>query len=1019
MLQMGKTSLVHALMSRSSTCASIAADDRTVGIDRYEMKLRLDPFATVSSAIDAQIWDLAGQDVYTLSHSVHFSHRCLYMLLWKPGETVDATMRRVSPWLESLCTHVPDAHVVLVASHCRTNITVDEFQALSCLVEAAAYAKMRALNDLTRLEVDRIRIMFRDAETVRQRLETDYAAHASSHHDMARQDAAFLERMGHGAGFSEVWAARAAASCGDLPLSLRTRAAAVYEASKQERLLCERLQLLLGIRDGGCPDGRDACKLTLHCHSVDSVEGCGVADLRRWLYDHCRSLPFVGEMISSNWMAVASVFRHFGDSVLSRADALALVRQHMPRLPRLLSLSDDALWSIIEFWSDVGRVFVYDSQVVREPSTLIALLKPLLHHEPLQMMTLPVYQSLLADSSLKSTSARAELQVLLQRLRQTDELSLQLLGHLSAWKDLTADQRSSMLAFFERSRLLCRVEQRPDVRLLSARIRANDYLSHEVERVTAMAIYHVLYLLPLNHIGVIAHLQSAVSALSLEAVTLKCKSGRDSLFLHRLSSPDCACVFSVEDYSSSVQHNERFKSLHGLLGEQFSCVLRISCTDFGIFKFAAACADAAMDSCNFGSRFECWLTVVDAAPVGSGHQWAAQEWVMFRDASSSSLSKRALADALQQNIHSEIVPGRSIFEYLRPRSCIFVSHAWGDGTLEFIKRLKSHVEHQTLASVWVDQSGLNQEQEWIIPSFRDALCQARIVFVVLTPSYLTRPNCLRELRWALDFERAGHLKVVLLSLHNAVTFDERLKLVEYGPHHGLVFSSKEKKFKRLCPEAVALVKRLNDVHMNTLPWHELQAWRSDTDKGDWEEHRQYIAKGVDKQVHLAGCQEGLIERTVKAIRDMLVCAAPRPAADCFAMDDTDALLATDVQPGHVPSELLRVELYPETAAREVLLLRQVQRGDAAWEQDSSRVACPVPGCGKGFNMINRRHHCRCVLLSCLLCVQLADCLMFLRLRFCGRVMCGGCAPVLELVGSHDNVRCCAVCFAAFRSMQLS
>ena len=152
---------------------------------------------------------------------------------------------------------------------------------------------------------------------------------------------------------------------------------------------------------------------------------------------------------------------------------------------------------------------------------------------------------------------------------------------------------------------------------------------------------------------------------------------------------------------------------------------------------------------------------------------------------------------------------------------------------------------------------------------------------------------------------------------------------------------------------------------------------------------------------------------------MLVCAAPRPAADCFAMDDTDALLATDVQPGHVPSELLRAELYPEIAAREVLLLRQVQRGDVAWELDSSRVACPVPGCGKGFNVINRKHHCRCVLLCCLTCMQLADCFMFLRLRFCGRVMCGGCAPVLERVGSHDNVRCCAVCFAAFRSLQLS
>ena len=62
------------------------------------------PVAT-SPAIDVQIWDLAGQDVYTLSHSVHFFHRSLYLLLWKPGETLDATMRRVCLWLEALCMH--------------------------------------------------------------------------------------------------------------------------------------------------------------------------------------------------------------------------------------------------------------------------------------------------------------------------------------------------------------------------------------------------------------------------------------------------------------------------------------------------------------------------------------------------------------------------------------------------------------------------------------------------------------------------------------------------------------------------------------------------------------------------------------------------------------------------------------------------------------------------------------------------------------------------------------------------
>jgi hypothetical protein len=185
---------------------------------------------------------------------------------------------------------------------------------------------------------------------------------------------------------------------------------------------------------------------------------------------------------------------------------------------------------------------------------------------------------------------------------------------------------------------------------------------------------------------------------------------------------------------------------------------------------------------------------------------------------------------------------------------------------------------------------------------------------VLTPSYLTRPNCVRELRWALDFERAGKLRIVLLSLHPAVTFDGRLQLVQDGPLKGLVFSSKEKKVKRLCPEAIALVERLNDVHMNHLPWHELQAWRSDDAKSDWEERRRYVQGGIDKTVALAGCADGLVEQTVGVVKDWLACAAPQPVSECVQMDDTDVLSAADVTSADVVCSLLDLTRYPEASA---------------------------------------------------------------------------------------------------------
>jgi hypothetical protein len=267
--------------------------------------------------------------------------------------------------------------------------------------------------------------------------------------------------------------------------------------------------------------------------------------------------------------------------------------------------SDDSIWKIIEFWSLVGRIFVYESHVVREPSTLIALLKPLLHHEPLQMMRIPGYQNLLVDASLQSSATRSELEAMLQNLKLKDEVSLKLLDHLRAWKELSDEQRSSMLAFFERSRLLCQVSQRPEVRFISSRVRTKPYLTSEAEHVTAVSMYHVLYLLPLNHIGIIAHLQAEVSSAGLQFAAWDCLSGRDSLLLRRSGASQCSCMFTVDSFLVDVEQSARFRTLCGLLGESFSCVLRIACTDFGMLTFASQCADKALDSCSFGSRFQC------------------------------------------------------------------------------------------------------------------------------------------------------------------------------------------------------------------------------------------------------------------------------------------------------------------------------------------------------------------------------------------------------------------------------
>ncbi len=84
---------------------------------------------------------------------------------------------------------------------------------------------------------------------------------------------------------------------------------------------------------------------------------------------------------------------------------------------------------------------------------------------------------------------------------------------------------------------------------------------------------------------------------------------------------------------------------------------------------------------------------------------------------------------------------------------------------------------------------------------------------------------------------------------------------------------------------IALVEQLDDVRTNMLPWLELQAWRGDAIKDDWEKHRQCMHAGADKRVCLAGVSDSLVENTVNVVKKWLVCAAPRPASECAVTDE--------------------------------------------------------------------------------------------------------------------------------------
>jgi hypothetical protein len=92
---------------------------------------------------------VAGQEVYYLSHSVHFTQRCLYILTWTPPQpaahtsalspplTLEQLLADLRLWLHMLAQHVPNAKLLLVGTRDDGSA---EYQSTRAQVEAAVDA---------------------------------------------------------------------------------------------------------------------------------------------------------------------------------------------------------------------------------------------------------------------------------------------------------------------------------------------------------------------------------------------------------------------------------------------------------------------------------------------------------------------------------------------------------------------------------------------------------------------------------------------------------------------------------------------------------------------------------------------------------------------------------------------------------------------------------------------------------------------------------------------------------------
>ncbi len=109
-------------------------------------------------------------------------------------------------------------------------------------------------------------------------------------------------------------------------------------------------------------------------------------------------------------------------------------------------------------------------------------------------------------------------------------------------------------------------------------------------------------------------------------------------------------------------------------------------------------------------------------------------------------------------------------------AALFLSHAWGDGSvrkasiMRVIDGLQHLFELLTGELVWTDDKDMAAETDFH-RSMEEAIRGAQCNIICLSRLYLTRPNCLMELCWAIEEKEANDKPLLVVSVDPGVTFE--------------------------------------------------------------------------------------------------------------------------------------------------------------------------------------------------------------------------------------------------------
>jgi GTPase SAR1 family protein len=924
----GKTSLQRAFVAPGHKAEWIGKRERTVGIIMDELRFESEDKPNVK----CQVCDFAGQEIYYLSHTLHFTRRCLYVLMWTTHKfsesgaaqelTLEDIMSPMKQWLQLLATNVPEANLLLVGTHCL--VEPNKFEAMRALVERQVLDEMQRLRTVADAEIAATRKILKRQQTSAHHLATQINVElgCSPQLHLATVDS-FVK------GLSEARPVKSRGLMQKAKLLLQT----VQELTRTQARLCR----LHGVHDGSVPqETAPPAHLRLvmeRSFAVDSIEGFGVAELLASIEATCRdtqALPFMGEHVPQSWLQVSDAMHQaqggIGNCVMSLEDAvnkmLALLQRRDVEASLARHLDFENVKSSLVFWSLLGRVFIHDGHFLRDPRLLIDLLKPLVHYDVLdQSMHKDGFrlQCLANPSDFSSDN-------LLKQLQKDAVLDHRLLSHLAAWRPLSSEARASILKFFEGTFMISALHasnslesggsDEPQRSLVTARLFdcSDRDRQQEIESladdVATHAAFHALYVLPSAHVGFIAHMMATVQDLQPKKIKLVISFARNHVCIQRGSSRCAVSMRPLSDVFAS-----KLGDIQGELPPgRFSHSLVVSSNDDGLFAFAARCVDAMMRSGKFSAHYQCWLphrsSVADGNWRPERHDWAELN---------CDENPKSLSEVLSANASDIVIPSRNLKlkDILPRRPPIFMSHTYsGDGTGECCQRIKDALQERLLCTVWFDKAEMGWTDAFI-DEMKRGMANANAFVICLSPLYLTRPNCLRELRWAMDICAVDKTKkLCVLPMHPCVSFIGCKTIVDLAAAgcaaHAILPADdrckevatqlNQLKAHKLSDVAVSLLQRLTgseNVGINA-EWLKLQPWLSDAEGENWKEtSRPWAGPCEGKSVQMSQLLHALAVDLQVAV---LAACAPAPWSVFTDVEDQQLRSLPPSQDYQAPSD---------------------------------------------------------------------------------------------------------------------